>query len=1421
MGLSNTGTETIRVDAEIIPELSPFVTDGTYAGYSNNDTITDLRYLSFNTKTSKLWNAFVLNFTDDIKAAYRLLRSSGVYSVASIMKNALALTSDQIGEIYYNKDAASKYLSQTNESNSEYLKMLHGNRVQKYKQFLTQRMTFLDTIFGYMESETQTDTLNSIITLRSDALYGNTSSGTIESLKCYLGISVYTPQYVTINVGSGRDAIVTAYVSPESTYIDPDTGAEEEGTLFSFPIKGTDKEMIISGAGNIKQIKKLEDLNVRDLTITKAEKIVQLNLSSSSRMTALTLGNNKYLRELDCSNSYLLGTGTNGQLLNLSQCINLRKVDASWTKFTAINFPKNANLQEIKLDGSTIKSVDIDGMEFLTDVSIENCTDITNFTINNCPRIEVADIANSTVKNFATTNCEALTTINVSGCKSITGFDVTNSNNINTINMAANTSPILNDLHLYTLYGLTNLTITNTTSLNNIRFPKYANAEEAAKAAQGQPAELWHGLKRLDLTNSSIVKIQYGSADTTNNYCDMSQLNSLDYLTFNGCTEVLQIENLNYINSTGLAYMFNACNKLVRISGILGTTGNTINNLFEKCFKLNDIDSLTFKFTGVTNATAAFERAHSTTTAMLKKLLDACGASLTNIQSICEMHDANWDTLVIGSSSDRSDRTMPSNLFENTPNITNMTFAFDITRYVTIPGDLLDPVANSIQSLYGTFSRMSELVTVGKDLLKNKPNLTDARSVFTYDSALVNFINEDPNIFEGSPNITRTDQMFSGCANMKTGSNGFGQMMDPLINLQYAQYQFADCYALTASIPDGFLSKNTKLIKLDGYFLNCNKLPQLPNSLFRKNITDTNTFPNLTLARNVFSGCSSMVGIVSSHFFNGANNLTDIGESSNDQKYMGGGQYFTGSGFFANTNITGYYETFLYPLTNLNNCSGLFCHTSDNSSLRYCYYYGKNGEVLEYNGSISEKIFSNNKYLQNAIRIFQCNTGLLGHIPADIFKACKDTIRDVGDAFKRCSSLTGNNLDNEDSSVSSSVGISDKWFSGAKNLISVWGFISECTNFTGTIPKDLFKNCISLQLTGHFCYGCPNISGEIPIELFNYCRNTLRSTVRMFRGCTNLTGKFPTGTYSTAIGVVGYEVCNSSDEGALQVVNVVSDYSTQVAYGVVIEMSPSLASIITNNGSYYVKPTTGEITTTIQAGLLAECLNLEDCAEMFYECIKLGTGSGIPNDIFFTSNVTKKFTKLRSTANMFYRCAFDKAYEDPNTHILYLCDSNLLSKCPALTNISGMFRSIVNMPTCNLYMNMFDKQSALENCSYVFYNIPKLTGNITQALLRNSLGTLRYAGKMFAFCNITNVVEAFLHGDSTNKKLEEIGAIFYRNGNLTGNCPEFWNADHFSAIKLTEAGYHGALYTCTRVSNYATANNNSTNWTKQLPLYTP
>ena len=106
LGLSNTGTETIGTDAEMIPEISPINVSGTYASYSNNDKTTQNRYLSYNTKTSKLWNNFAIEFADEIKSAYQQLRSNGIYSVDNIITHIKSMTIDKIGEIYYNKDMA-------------------------------------------------------------------------------------------------------------------------------------------------------------------------------------------------------------------------------------------------------------------------------------------------------------------------------------------------------------------------------------------------------------------------------------------------------------------------------------------------------------------------------------------------------------------------------------------------------------------------------------------------------------------------------------------------------------------------------------------------------------------------------------------------------------------------------------------------------------------------------------------------------------------------------------------------------------------------------------------------------------------------------------------------------------------------------------------------------------------------------------------------------------------------------------------------------------------------------------------------------------------------------------------------------------------------------------------------------------------
>ena len=66
MGLSNTGTEIIRVDSEILADMSPTKVDGTFAGYSYIDTTTDLRYMNVDINKNTIDNgsySSIVNFS--------------------------------------------------------------------------------------------------------------------------------------------------------------------------------------------------------------------------------------------------------------------------------------------------------------------------------------------------------------------------------------------------------------------------------------------------------------------------------------------------------------------------------------------------------------------------------------------------------------------------------------------------------------------------------------------------------------------------------------------------------------------------------------------------------------------------------------------------------------------------------------------------------------------------------------------------------------------------------------------------------------------------------------------------------------------------------------------------------------------------------------------------------------------------------------------------------------------------------------------------------------------------------------------------------------------------------------------------------------------------------------------------------------
>ena len=202
----------------------------------------------------------------------------------------------------------------------------------------------------------------------------------------------------------------------------------------------------------------------------------------------------------------------------------------------------------------------------------------------------------------------------------------------------------------------------------------------------------------------------------------MSQLGNLTSLSFSNCNQLEKITNLNYI-ADSVNNLFYGCGSLKSIQGTL-TARKSANSTFAECLNLADIDNLILQFNGVTDLSYCFKRCLKAKTSMIKKVLDATNGTVIKAEAMCEMWSGNGQD-GFGYPRDPNGRTLPSNLFENCPNIKDTNLMFFGTGYTTIPGDLLDPCATAINNTSAMFACMSHLTSVGSNLLKNKLNLLE------------------------------------------------------------------------------------------------------------------------------------------------------------------------------------------------------------------------------------------------------------------------------------------------------------------------------------------------------------------------------------------------------------------------------------------------------------------------------------------------------------------------------------------------------------------------------------------------------------------------------------------------------------------------------------------------------------------------
>ena len=1341
---NNSGEDVIHIASEINPKLSPRSITGEFSGLADiigySDDPNHARYKgTFNTTDSKLWIAFGNYFKDDIIKQYADLRDKGIYTADNICNFVENITSDVIGQSFYNKDAAAKYLTQvkevldettnTTKLDTSMLTRLQGNRNNRYREVIEKRFIFLDTFFSYAG----TKGINQVIQLRTDV--PNLGAGNTASF----GISVYSPGYIQITVGTDCEA--TMYVDTDSSY--EYAGVKYEGVLFTLPFNANNKDVRITGSGNIKAINHMNNLNISLIQLENASKLTDITITNSNNLKTLVVGNNPYLRNINIAGSR--GVGTAGQsFLDCSICENLQTLNISNTKITSVTLPEGGSLKSFIATNCNLSAIEFKGLQFLTDINLDGCPNIISYTLDTCDAItDVAldsfdslgsvTIINSNGVQSLNLNNSYLSELNISGC-----------NALKKITMQSAKGSVLNTLRLNTVYGLEELDIRSAIPVVegaekyiDIILPYYANEEYAndenvrnAAINAGKDVR-WHGLKIFRASQSAIRTIDYSVKATPTQEADFTPLTNLTTLAISNADKLKVVRGLQYKGT--LSSLFNSCEALVSIYGSKFTaTSSGIDSMFAYCQLLanvpvgSTVTATNNVFTtasgySVTSASEIFRSCAKLSQTIMKNIL-------SKYPNITSLSGAFRGCSLFGK--------LSSTFFSSNKKVKNLSLAwYGTTGFTGFNAGAFDPLTE-LTSIQAMCSGDTGITAIPVGLFNKNTKITNCESAFRGCTGLtranVFTATNGYKLFPDGNAVTNIRAMFQGCTKLAMGPDISMNVTNPdtgvtsivistpkdffknLVNITDAVATF-DNSGWTESIPEGILENNTLLKNITGLFANnANITGDIPNSLFyTKNDTNSNvptgtTHSALTRMEGVFYNDSKLGGIISKDFFKGVENVTSIGATTDNDLTTTGPQYLYYGGMFGNTAINGYFHEFMKPLTEVTNISLLFFKGATNGStissigrtdaikeaLAYVYFGDSSrlgtgsiySGIFKYNTKIvnAKYVFAGNEGIQGFFGDYNVDTGLAPNIENPDLFVGKTVIKYLEGIFAGCKELTAPAY--------------KTMFKGMSNLITVKNAFAGCTNLSDQLAGDMFQGCVKLENTAQMFLNCENLgtTGDvydisIPAELFEDCRGSLVNTSYMFRYC-GFKGRIGTGTADVNINTwndLYYRLSDGTyydEKGNFFKANGESVPSKNITVAKLQEYI--------NDGTVTEEqgPEQTEVTINVtQRGLLAECLRLVSVRGMFQGCRYLK--GAIPQDMFYTDSTTKIYNRLTDMSYLFDNCnmlglKYDTihgwnpqvVYYDVDQDEPYFIPNNWMIRCTSVTTLFAMFRRTASVP---------------------------------------------------------------------------------------------------------------------------------------------
>lgn len=1117
----------------------------------------------FVTKESRLWKWLVEDpgMWDRIKRRYMELRSNIVnsnmeplFSLNNMMSYVGGRVSDTIGHKFYNEDFEYKYLSAAKEAHRY---MCQGSRRSYIERWLRERLTFLDSLFGFGDFEQQ------LVTMRSNT----TGPVTVQ-------IKTYSPQKTSILFQAGSEPVVM-------------TTNKHDVTNFTFNLTNNmDNEIKIKGAKNIMEIKGLDNLNLSVLKLVGAERLTNVELSDNEMIRELVIGPNKFLRTLDVSNCRMLGENfPNGnvnqnKILDLSVCENLRSLKCNNTSIEGVTFPLNGGvIEELDCSRTNINVFKMNGQEYLDYINLSSSPKLSEVLITRCDGLKKLAIPNSALRTFSVSECRKLEDVDISFTNQLSSFSIDECPEILKLNMAGVSNNNIRELNLSSLLKLEELNISSSSTIKDIVFGKYSNGSKFNK------------LKIFKCDNSAISTIRYGLFDAKPNYLDLGGL-PLEDAHFDSCKNLTEIKNIKLVTNNA-SYVFNECTNLVSISGELTFSG-LMTRAFQNCKALTTIPTGSstgnrLDLTGVTSATEPFWNCEkinlNTAKAIMSKfsnkltnsyrLFCNCNGIVTNdstpfpvdffsatteltslseaflncsnlggglhqdvlkpLTKLTNCYYAFGNTLITGG---LNGTELPVNLFKYNTSISTLERMFHGTKIKYVPNRNLFATSTTLSSVYGMFSHCTEMVgEIPGDIFRNNPRLQSIGPFFYNCTKLTGEVPR--RIFDtnnGKDNvITNVEHFFTNTGITGTIpayiSESDKGIFDYSPNLSNVRACFYGCKGIIGAIPPDLFKYNNALTRVDYLFYNCTGLgstpdarAEIPPGLLRGKTSINNvaylfaeannirgTIPeglledciHITDASGIFKGCRELVGQIPRR----ESRWVDVPIDPSRPEL----------GTVPEEIVSKY---------------GLFdkCPVISNIAEAFC-------NCTNLNSFIPETMLINGTAIKDVSRLFQNCYRLQGEIPEKLFANCPN-LQILDEAFHNCVALTSNIYDADDElykyAFSPKLFEKNTLITSARNLFrmdgggiphapklkgeiprtifrsagtrlrDIYGLFHACSEITGVLNSDTFKDNTELRIC-YEAFGETKLTG-VGTSLFNTC--TKISDMRLtFDSCRSLTGK--------------------------------------------------------------------------------------------------------------------------------------------------------------------------------------------------------------------------------------------------------------------------------------------------------------------------